>query len=92
MLDFQEKETDGAEGSFAQDFKTLGDVLIQEMVRNDLAKTYPNLADHIQVGWKFDMSCLRMILYVVCDNLVFEDLTRSDTCGRSVSACCGHYC
>jgi len=44
----QEKETDGAEGSFAQDFKTLGDVLIQEMVRNDLAKTYPDLADHIQ--------------------------------------------
>ena len=55
MLDFQEKETDGAEGSFAQDFKTLGDVLIQEMVRNDLAKTYPDLADHIQVGLKFDM-------------------------------------
>jgi len=44
----QEKETDGAEGSFAQDFKTLGDVLIQEMVRNDLALTYPDLADHIQ--------------------------------------------
>jgi len=44
----QEKETDGAEGSFAQDFKTLGDVLIQEMVKNDLAKTYPDLADHIQ--------------------------------------------
>merc|ERR1711973_255293 len=47
----QEKETDGAAGSFAQDFKTLGDVLIQEMVRNDLAKTYPDLADHIQIAY-----------------------------------------
>ena len=33
----------------AHDFKTLADVLIQETVRHDLGRCYPNLADHILV-------------------------------------------
>jgi len=43
----EEKETSDREGAFAQDFKTLADVLIQETVRYDLSKTYPDLADNI---------------------------------------------
>ncbi|XP_025912642.1 inositol polyphosphate 1-phosphatase, partial [Apteryx rowi] len=32
---------------FVQDFKTLADVLIQEVIRHDVGKEFPELRDHI---------------------------------------------
>ena len=47
---FQEKTGDQKNASYSRDFKTLADVLIQETVRHDLGKHYPELRDHIYVG------------------------------------------
>ena len=49
LVIFQEKTGDQKNMNHAHDFKTLADVLIQETVRHDLGKCYPNLAEHILV-------------------------------------------
>ncbi|XP_077979191.1 inositol polyphosphate 1-phosphatase-like [Glandiceps talaboti] len=43
----QEKTGDAKNKRFVQDFKTLGDVLIQEMVKHDLLAQFPEMKDHI---------------------------------------------
>ena len=45
----QEKSGNEKNSKFSHDFKTLSDVLIQETVRHDLGKQYPNLAENIRV-------------------------------------------
>ena len=45
----KEKTGDEKNAAFSQDFKTLADVLIQETVRHDLGKHYPELMEHIHV-------------------------------------------
>lgn len=47
---FQEKSGPDKNSKFAHDFKTLGDVLIQETVRHDLGKQFPDLAANIRVN------------------------------------------
>ncbi|KJE95240.1 inositol polyphosphate 1-phosphatase-PA [Capsaspora owczarzaki ATCC 30864] len=44
----EEKKADAANKRFAQDFKTLADVLIQEAVRHELALTFPAIKEHVQ--------------------------------------------
>ena len=43
----EEKTGDAKNTKFVQDFKTLADVLIQETVRHDLSKTFPDLENSI---------------------------------------------
>ena len=43
----EEKTGDAKNAKFVQDFKTLADVLIQETVRHDLSKTFPELENSI---------------------------------------------
>ncbi|XP_071962005.1 inositol polyphosphate 1-phosphatase-like [Antedon mediterranea] len=43
----QEKTGEDKNKRFIQDFKTLGDVLIQEMIRHDLNKKYPGLKEYV---------------------------------------------
>jgi len=43
----EEKTGDEKNAAYSQDFKTLADVLIQETVRHDLGKHYPELIEHI---------------------------------------------
>ena len=45
----QEKIGDQKNAAYSQDFKTLADVLIQETVRHDLGRHYPELKDNIHV-------------------------------------------
>ena len=44
----QEKTGNDKNDKFSHDFKTLADVLVQETVRHDLGKLYPQLAKNIQ--------------------------------------------
>ncbi|GAB0092445.1 inositol polyphosphate 1-phosphatase [Sergentomyia squamirostris] len=44
----QEKTKDEANPRFVRDFKTLADVLIQEMVRHDIGKEFPELKENIR--------------------------------------------
>ena len=46
----KEKTGDEKNAAYSQDFKTLADVLIQETVRHDLGKHYPELIEHIHVS------------------------------------------
>ena len=46
----KEKTGDEKNAAYSQDFKTLADVLIQETVRHDLGKHYPELMEHIHVS------------------------------------------
>ncbi|KAJ9577485.1 hypothetical protein L9F63_005986, partial [Diploptera punctata] len=43
----QEKKSTEKNPRFVQDFKTLADVLIQETVKHDVGKRFPDLAEHI---------------------------------------------
>ena len=43
----EEKTGDAKNAKFVQDFKTLADVLIQETVRHDLSKMFPDLENSI---------------------------------------------
>ncbi|CAH1117501.1 unnamed protein product [Phaedon cochleariae] len=43
----QRKKTSESNPRFVDDFKTLADVLIQEMVKHDIGKQFPELSDHI---------------------------------------------
>ncbi|XP_059621328.1 inositol polyphosphate 1-phosphatase [Phlebotomus argentipes] len=43
-----EKSPDEANPRFVQDFKTLADVLIQEMVRHDIGKAFPDMRENIR--------------------------------------------
>uniref|UniRef100_A0A182KH44 inositol-1,4-bisphosphate 1-phosphatase n=1 Tax=Anopheles christyi TaxID=43041 RepID=A0A182KH44_9DIPT len=44
----QEKEKDESNTRFVHDFKTLADCLIQEMIKHDIAKQFPELRDNIR--------------------------------------------
>ncbi|XP_033639225.1 inositol polyphosphate 1-phosphatase-like [Asterias rubens] len=43
----EEKKGEQKNKRFLQDFKTLGDVLIQEMIRHDIAQKFPSLEDNV---------------------------------------------
>nr|XP_054767345.1 inositol polyphosphate 1-phosphatase-like [Lytechinus pictus] len=43
----EEKTGEAKNKRFIQDFKTLGDVLIQEMIRHDVGEKFPGIRDHI---------------------------------------------
>lgn len=44
----QEKNEDEKHPIFVQDFKTLADVLIQETIKHDIGKEFPDIASHIK--------------------------------------------
>ena len=44
----EEKTGETKNAKFVQDFKTLANVLIQETVRHDLSKTFPELYEHVR--------------------------------------------
>ncbi|XP_067891738.1 inositol polyphosphate 1-phosphatase-like isoform X1 [Heterodontus francisci] len=43
----QEKKGDEKNKKFVSDFKTLADVLVQEVIKHDIGKKFPGLEDHI---------------------------------------------
>ncbi|XP_067843835.1 inositol polyphosphate 1-phosphatase-like [Heptranchias perlo] len=43
----QEKKGDEKNKKFVSDFKTLADVLVQEVIKHDMGKKFPGLEDHI---------------------------------------------
>ncbi|XP_022080167.1 inositol polyphosphate 1-phosphatase-like [Acanthaster planci] len=43
----EEKTGEQKNKRFVRDFKTLGDVLIQEMIHHEIAKKFPNLGDYV---------------------------------------------
>ena len=47
-IDFQEKIGEDKNKNSSHDFKTLADVLIQESIRYDMGKEFPELKDSIQ--------------------------------------------
>ena len=47
-VDFQEKIGEDKNKNSSHDFKTLADVLIQESIRYDMGKEFPELKDSIQ--------------------------------------------
>ena len=48
FIDFQEKIGEDKNKNSSHDFKTLADVLIQESIRYDMGKEFPELKDSIQ--------------------------------------------
>ena len=50
FIDFQEKIGEDKNKNSSHDFKTLADVLIQESIRYDMGKEFPELKDSIQAN------------------------------------------
>lgn len=64
----QEKKGDDKNKKFIQDFKTLADVVIQEMIRHDVGKVFPELIEFIQgeESNKFENGLGESVTVTVC--------------------------
>ncbi|XP_055677836.1 inositol polyphosphate 1-phosphatase [Lutzomyia longipalpis] len=67
----EEKSKDEANPRFVRDFKTLADVLIQEMVRHDIGQVFPDMKDNIrgEESSTFTNTLGETITVEVCDSL-----------------------
>ncbi|XP_053678191.1 inositol polyphosphate 1-phosphatase [Anopheles nili] len=66
----QEKEKDESNSRFDHDFKTLADCLIQEMIKHDIGKRFPELRDNIrgEENAKFTNSAGDSVIVTVADD------------------------
>ncbi|EAA13432.4 AGAP001047-PB [Anopheles gambiae str. PEST] len=66
----QEKSKDESNTRFAHDFKTLADCLIQEMIKHDIGKQFPELRDNIrgEENAKFTNTAGESIIVSVTDD------------------------
>ncbi|KAM7005656.1 inositol polyphosphate 1-phosphatase [Tautogolabrus adspersus] len=64
----QEKTGDDKNKKFVQDFKTLADVVIQEMIRHDVGAQFPEMADfiHGEESNKFENGLGESVTVTVC--------------------------
>ncbi|XP_028302840.1 inositol polyphosphate 1-phosphatase [Gouania willdenowi] len=64
----QEKTGDDKNKKFVQDFKTLADVVIQEMIRHDVGAQFPEMADfiHGEESNKFENGLGECVTVTVC--------------------------
>ncbi|CAB1353913.1 unnamed protein product, partial [Coregonus sp. 'balchen'] len=64
----QEKTGVDKNKKFVQDFKTLADVVIQEMIRHDVGAQFPEMIDHIQgeESNKFENGLGESVIVTVC--------------------------
>ncbi|XP_034440795.1 inositol polyphosphate 1-phosphatase [Hippoglossus hippoglossus] len=64
----QEKTGDDKNKKFVQDFKTLADVVIQEMIRHDVGTQFPEMADfiHGEESNKFENGLGESVIVTVC--------------------------
>ncbi|XP_062254888.1 inositol polyphosphate 1-phosphatase [Platichthys flesus] len=64
----QEKTGDDKNKKFVQDFKTLADVVIQEMIRHDVGAQFPEMADfiHGEESNKFENGLGESVIVTVC--------------------------
>ncbi|XP_061583436.1 inositol polyphosphate 1-phosphatase [Cololabis saira] len=67
----QEKTGDDKNKKFVQDFKTLADVVIQEMIRHDVGAQFPEMADFIQgeESNKFENGLGESVTVTVCSTV-----------------------
>uniref|UniRef100_UPI00398EED81 inositol polyphosphate 1-phosphatase n=1 Tax=Pristiophorus japonicus TaxID=55135 RepID=UPI00398EED81 len=68
QLLIEEKKGPDKNKKFVQDFKTLADVIIQEVIKNDIAEKFPELAPHIagEESNKFENGLGETITVKVC--------------------------
>ncbi|XP_038642450.1 inositol polyphosphate 1-phosphatase isoform X1 [Scyliorhinus canicula] len=68
QLLIEEKKGPDKNKKFLQDFKTLADVIIQEVIKNDIAEKFPELAPHIagEESNKFENGFGEIITVKVC--------------------------
>ncbi|XP_039885261.1 inositol polyphosphate 1-phosphatase [Simochromis diagramma] len=64
----QEKTGDDKNKKFVQDFKTLADVVIQEMIRHDVGAQFPDMAEfiHGEESNKFENGLGESVIVTVC--------------------------